>query len=109
VETASDGEQAIQTMKNRVPDLLILDVLMPGKSGYDVLNWVRNESSTCNVPVIMISGCPLPDDHVKLLNLGAGAVVPKSESLGSLFEKIDAMVMSPGPGACPAAFSPPSC
>jgi DNA-binding response OmpR family regulator len=100
VEVASDGEAAIESMKHRVPDLLILDVLLPGKTGYEVLNWVRNETNTAKLPVIMISACPLSDQHVKLLNLGADAFVEKSESLGSLFERIDAMVMSAHRGSC---------
>ena len=59
VVVAQDGESAIDSMKDQVPALLILDVLMPGKNGYEVLNWVRNESMTSKLPVIMISACPL--------------------------------------------------
>jgi len=99
VEVAGDGDAAIDSMKRRVPDLLILDVLLPGKNGHEVLNWVRNESRTAGLPVIMISACPLSEDGVRLLDLRADAFVEKSGSLASLLERIDAMVTEPVRGA----------
>jgi len=111
VEVAPDGETAIEHMKHRVPDLLLLDVLLPGKNGGEVLNWVRNDTRTAGIPVIMMSACPLSDQHVKLFNLGADAFVEKSGSLDSLFEKIDALVLPrPGTGSLPhAASGKPAC
>jgi len=94
-----DGEAAIAYMKDRVPDLLILDVFLPGKSGYEVLSWVRKDPRTCSLPVIMISSCPFSDHGISLLRLGADAIVEKSEGLDSLFERIDGLVMPRPAGA----------
>ena len=92
VDVAQNGEEAIDCMKEHIPDLLILDVLMPRKNGYEVLNWVRKEKATSELPVIILSGCPLSSEHGDLLGLGVDDVVEKPEGLTSLFERIDSML-----------------
>ena len=97
VDVASNGEEAIDFMRTRVPDLLILDLLMPRKNGYEVLSWVRKEESTREVPVIVLSGCPVSGGGRDLFNLGADSVVEKSMDLSSLFDKIDTILTPPRP------------
>lgn len=91
VYVAADGEEAIDLMELSVPDLVILDVVMPGKNGYDVLRWMRKTPSTANLPTIILSGCPHSDDRIDLLSMGVDAYVEKSEGLSTLFERIDSV------------------
>lgn len=56
VATAMSGEEAIEYLAKRVPDLVLLDVAMPGLSGYDVCRKIREDPRTASVPVIFLTG-----------------------------------------------------
>ncbi len=92
VEVARDGDEAVSSLEKRVPDLVILDIIMPGRNGYDVLRWIRNESKTSDLPVMILSGHPLEGEHEELLHLGVDAHFKKSEGLAALYEKVDAVL-----------------
>jgi signal transduction histidine kinase len=92
VEVAQGGEAAIDHLKAQVPDLVILDVIMPGKNGYEVLRWIRNDPRTTDLPVIILSAHPLVGEHEALLHLGIDAHFNKSEGLSALCEKVDSVL-----------------
>jgi two-component system, OmpR family, alkaline phosphatase synthesis response regulator PhoP len=92
VSVARDGEEALDFLKIQVPDLVILDVQMPRKNGYEVLSWIRNEPTTRHLPVIMLSAYSLSGERVKLASMGIEAYVEKSMGLATLFEKIDSIL-----------------
>ena len=54
--SANDGVSGLQKAKESTPDLIILDVQMPGKSGFDVFLDLKKETSTKNIPIIMLTG-----------------------------------------------------
>jgi signal transduction histidine kinase len=95
VEVAQDGEEAIRCLGGKVPDLVILDVIMPGKNGYEVLRWIRNEPGTSNLPVIILSAHPLVGEHEELLHLGVDAHFEKSAGLSALYRKVDSVLRPP--------------
>ncbi len=77
VITASDGEEALQKLHDEGPALVILDVTMPKKNGYEVLRELKSDPSTQQIPVIMLSG---KDQEIEMnygLQLGADWYVPK--------------------------------
>jgi len=55
VVTANNGLEAIEKLKEQVPDAVILDVMMPDVSGWEVLDFIKNEETTAKVPVILMS------------------------------------------------------
>lgn len=89
VDVAQDGEKALDYLRDHTPDLVILDVFMPGKNGYEVLSWIRNQPRTQNLPVIILTSQNLSDEQTKVFPLGMGAVTNKSREFSSLFETID--------------------
>ena len=95
VYLAENGDQAMDMLKMSVPDLVILDVIMPQKSGPEVLAWIRNNLDTRDLPVIILSGYPLFGELDRLRSLGIEAYVEKSENLSSLFTKIDSILEAP--------------
>jgi len=95
VEVAQDGDEAIGRLEGQVPDLVILDIIMPGKNGYEVLRWIRNDPKTSNLPVIILSGHPLVGDHEELLHLGVDAHFEKSAGLSALYRKVDSVLRPP--------------
>ncbi|MEP2641407.1 response regulator [Roseobacter sp.] len=55
VDTHSDGADAMSVIRDRKPDLVILDVMLPGKSGFDILEDLRKDDATADTPVLMLT------------------------------------------------------
>lgn len=88
VTEAVDGQDAVDTMNRQTFDLLILDIRMPRKDGYEVLEWVRSNSATAELPVIMLTAENEDMDIVKGAELGATSYVTKPFNLDDLFEAL---------------------
>ena len=71
VFTASDGEEGEKLIIECVPDLVLLDIIMPKKNGFEVLEAVRKNSSTAKVPVIVLSNLMQQSDIEQAKKLGA--------------------------------------
>ena len=85
VVTAADGVYGMQLLRETKVDLVLLDVLMPGLNGYQVLQSIREHSS---VPVIMVTGMTDKDSVTRFLNLGADDYVTKPFNKGELIARI---------------------
>lgn len=83
------GMQAIQAMRDEMPDLIILDVMMPDLDGFEVLKMIREIS---NVPVIMLTAKGEEDDRVRGLELGADDYVTKPFSPRELVSRVRAVL-----------------
>lgn len=77
VTTASDGEAGIKQIRMNIPDLLVLDVNMPGMSGMDVVKTLRSENRTADVPIIMLTARDDEVDRVLGFEFGADDYVTK--------------------------------
>lgn len=71
LETADDGEEALACMARQPPDLVLLDVMMPGMDGYEVAATIKNDSATKHIPIIMLTA--LDDREAIMRGLNAGA------------------------------------
>ncbi|HOD43803.1 MAG TPA: response regulator transcription factor [Anaerolineaceae bacterium] len=89
ISTAGDGEQAIEMIANRRPDMVILDVMMPRLDGYSTCERIRQFSS---VPIIMLTGKAEEDDRVRGLNAGADGYVAKPFSATELVARVRAVL-----------------
>ncbi|HMG01274.1 MAG TPA: response regulator, partial [Gemmatimonadaceae bacterium] len=69
--SAASGEEALALIARQPPDLILLDVMMPGMSGYDVAGKIKSDPATKNIPVIMLTA--LDDRNARMLGLNAGA------------------------------------
>jgi sigma-B regulation protein RsbU (phosphoserine phosphatase) len=69
--TANDGQQALELLQARPFDLVLLDVMMPGLNGYDVLERMRADTRLRHIPVIMISALDEIDSVIRCIELGA--------------------------------------
>jgi DNA-binding response OmpR family regulator len=90
VMTESDGEAGLQAAIKQLPDLIILDLNLPSKSGYDICRELR--SSGNNVPIIMLSARAEEADKVLGLELGADDYVTKPFSIRELLSRIKAVL-----------------
>ncbi|EPN68845.1 sensory box protein/response regulator, partial [Pseudomonas syringae pv. actinidiae ICMP 19096] len=69
--TAESGEQALAMVDERAPDLILLDIMMPGMDGYEVASVLKAGKGTANIPIIMLSA--LDEQSARLSGLEAGA------------------------------------
>jgi len=77
VESASDGRQALEVLRSRPVDLVLLDVMMPGMDGYEVLKHLKSDQALRDIPVLMISALDQMDSVVRCIGLGAEDYLPK--------------------------------
>jgi DNA-binding response OmpR family regulator len=99
VQTASTGAEALELFKREPPDLVILDVVMPGMDGWAVLQKIRESSQ---VPVLMLTGKDAPTDKAKGLLSGADDYIAKPFDLAELEARIVAVMRRYKPSARPA-------
>ena len=92
--SARDGRQALELALREAPDLILLDVMMPGMSGWDVCRQLRQNA--VEVPVIMLTARGEEVDRVRGLELGADDYVTKPFSLRELLARIRAVLRRPG-------------
>jgi len=71
VETASSGEEAVKKAPEISPDLILLDITMPGMDGFDVIKWLKENKDTHSIPVIFLTGNDDQDTKIKAFDLGA--------------------------------------
>lgn len=74
---AHDGISAIKQVKTAKPDIILLDVILPGLDGYDVCRWLKTEEATKGIPVIMLTVKKDLSDKISGLHIGADDYLPK--------------------------------
>lgn len=96
IQSVFDGEAAVIAAKDFSPDLIILDLLLPKKDGYLVLEELKKNSSTKNIPVVVTSNLGQTDDVEKALGLGANDFLIKSNvSLAEMLDKVKLLINKP--------------
>jgi DNA-binding response OmpR family regulator len=94
VETVADGEAAVQAWSRTKPDLLLLDIMMPGRNGYEVCRAVR--AADVRVPIVMLSAKSEEIDKVLGLQLGADDYVTKPFGIHELLARVSAALRRAG-------------
>ena len=89
---AEDGDLALLMTEERVPDLILLDWMIPKLSGVEVCRRLRRREATANVPIIMLSARGEEDDRVTGLDVGADDFLVKPFSIPELFARIRALL-----------------
>jgi DNA-binding response OmpR family regulator len=88
VRIARDGEEALQLAEHFVPDVVLLDVMMPLKSGFEVCRRLRDNPATQGVKILMLTAHGRDAEIDKGLSLGADAYVTKPFSTKELLAKV---------------------
>jgi two-component system, OmpR family, alkaline phosphatase synthesis response regulator PhoP len=92
VSIAQDGEQAVEKIRAEKPDLVLLDVMMPKKSGFEVCQEIRSDPSLNAVRILMLTAKGRETEVAKGLALGADSYVTKPFSTKELVERIRSML-----------------
>ena len=85
IEKANDGQTALDIVADNKPDLILLDLMMPGMNGYDVIKQLRAKEETQQLPIIVISALNSNEDVVKGYDLGANDFLTKPMSTCLVF------------------------
>lgn len=92
VATAADAEQALEQINRQCPDLLLLDISLPGMSGFDLLERLRADNATQTLPVIMLTAHGREVEKEKGLALGANDYVTKPFSTRELVNRVQVLL-----------------
>jgi DNA-binding response OmpR family regulator len=92
VHTAPDGGEALRVVERVVPDLVLLDVMMPQASGYEVCQTIRQRAEWRHIKIIMLSAKGRDSEVVKGLAMGADLYVTKPFSTRDLMAQIEGLL-----------------
>ena len=92
VRTAANGDEALAAITQDPPDLVLLDIMMPVKSGYEVCKRIREQPEWANVKVVMLSAKGRDAEVTKGLAMGADLYVTKPFSTRELLAQIKALL-----------------
>jgi DNA-binding response OmpR family regulator len=79
IVVACDGAEAIEAIKASMPDILLLDVIMPTMNGFEALEVIRANSKLKTLPIVMLTNLSQPSDRQRALELGATDYLIKSD------------------------------
>jgi len=88
VSTHANGVDAVEAVRNRAPDVLILDAMLPGRSGYDILRDLRAAPAMAELPVLMLTARGQARDRARALEAGASQFMTKPFSNGAVVEAV---------------------
>jgi CheY-like chemotaxis protein len=95
VVVARDGHEALALARSEQPDLILLDVVMPGRSGHNVLDALRRDPATADTPIIILTAWAQATDGPEMLRAGADRYLTKPFSPHALASLVDELLKDP--------------
>jgi len=92
VDCAGHGEEALQLVDKNTPDLILLDLMLPGIDGLEICRRLRNDNATKEIPIIMLTARGEEEDVVRGLELGADDYVTKPFSIKVLLARVQTVL-----------------
>jgi two-component system cell cycle response regulator len=92
VLTALNGPDALEIVKNEQPDIILLDVMMPGMDGFEVCRQVKNDPASEHIPVVMVTALDQPSDRVAGIEAGADDFLTKPVNDIALMARVKSLV-----------------
>jgi len=89
---AADAKEALRLLQSQTPDIMILDWMLPGKSGIEFIKWIREESQYPDLPVVMLTARAEEENRVKGLGVGADDYIIKPFSPLELIARLRAVL-----------------
>ncbi|MEP6769315.1 MAG: response regulator [Acidobacteriota bacterium] len=94
----SNGQRALDRVREDRPDLILADAVMPEKNGYEVCEAIKGDPATTRIPVVLLSGTFEPFDRERAERIGADAIVSKPFDSHQLLAQVDALLERPRGG-----------
>jgi DNA-binding response OmpR family regulator len=96
VQTENEPGRAIEKARGFKPDLILLDIMMPGVDGYDICQALKNDPEFSNVPIVFLTGKDRSDDMGRSFKSGGDMFIKKPFSCERLLEIVSIVLMSTG-------------
>jgi CheY-like chemotaxis protein len=88
-ESAHEGLEALDHVRNRVPDVVFLDLMLPDVDGYQVCRSLKSSETTCLIPVIIVTARVAAENRIESFGVGADDYVPKPYTPDEIFRALD--------------------
>ncbi|HCX24718.1 MAG: response regulator [Flammeovirgaceae bacterium] len=88
---ARDGREALDIVEKELPDIILLDVMMPEVDGYEVCQKIKNDKETAHIKIVFLSAKTKQEDIDKGYELGADLYITKPFSTRNLITKVDSL------------------
>ncbi|KKW43270.1 MAG: Response regulator receiver protein [Parcubacteria group bacterium GW2011_GWB1_57_6] len=96
VISMNDGTKAFERIKAEQPDIVLLDIILPGVSGFDILDQLKRDESTRAIPVLVLSNLGSREDIQRGISLGAeGYLVKANNMVEDIVKKVGAILDKP--------------
>lgn len=90
VINANNGDEALKKIKEHRPDIVLLDVIMPHKTGWDVMEKIHDDKELSKIPVIIMSNIETESRKMQFMDLGAvGYLIKSNESMQTIIDHIE--------------------
>ncbi len=90
--TACDGEEALLKVKNNLPDLILLDIMMPGINGFDLCRLLKDDEKTMSIPIVMVTAIHGKEDRIRAIEAGADDFMSKPVDMDILCAKVKSLL-----------------
>lgn len=89
VKTASDGESGLKSLRDFLPDVVLLDIILPKKDGYEIIKEIKSDDKVKDIPIILLTNLGGLNDIEKALALGATTYLVKGDyQVKEIVEKV---------------------
>ena len=95
VVAVSNGDDLLQRLPDVQPDLVICDVIMPGRDGYDVCQEIKSSSEFLHLPVILLTGTFEPFDRDRAIAVGCSEIITKPFEAKKLVDAVERLAAAP--------------
>jgi signal transduction histidine kinase len=92
LESAGDGEEALEKISRRKPDLILLDIMLPKKSGFEICKSLKSKSDTRQIPIIMVTALKDIESRVKGITVGADDFLTRPVDRSELVSRVKSML-----------------
>jgi CheY-like chemotaxis protein len=106
VVAVSDGDQAIARLESAPPDIVLADIGMPGKNGYEVAKYVKQSPKLSHIPVVLLTGAFEPVDQARAAEVGCDGVLAKPFEPQLVIGRVKELLATEAPATMAAAVQP---
>ncbi len=89
---AADGEQAIKVIREKPLDLVLMDLQIPARNGYDVIKEIRSDPRLAGLPVVAVTANAMPEDQERVMSAGFTGYIAKPVALARLREEVNRLL-----------------
>jgi CheY-like chemotaxis protein/predicted regulator of Ras-like GTPase activity (Roadblock/LC7/MglB family) len=108
VVSAATGSEALERIERDEPDVVVCDVLMPDKDGYEICQYVKRHPRLARTPVLLMSGIVNDEVRERAARVQSAAVLSKPFAADDLLRRLDALLAASAPPPTPPAVEPPA-